>query len=126
MKIKGFSTLYIVIILGSVSLSLSLMLSTSSFLSVKSGSIIKSGFQAKALVGACAEVSLETIREDNNYTGSNSVALGENICNYTISNTGGTNRSIIISGTIGGTISKLQIMTNTFNPINISSWQEMY
>ena len=48
-----------------------------------------------------------------------------NICNYTITNTGGNSRSIVISGIVAGVTRKLNITTISFNPLVISLWQEV-
>lgn len=122
---KGFSTLYVVIILGSFALALSIALATSSLLTVRGSIDVKNGNQAKALVNACAEVVLEMMRENNTYTGSGSVTLEANTCNYTIVNTGGTTRLINLSGIVGGVVRKLEITTSAFNKMKISSWQEI-
>lgn len=122
---QGFSTLFIVIILGFLSMSLVLMISTNSFLAVKGSIDVKNANQAKSSMNACAEIVLEIIRENNNYIGSNNVTLGNNICNYIIVDTGGMNRSISISSTVNGVTRKLQINTMAFNPLQISLWQEV-
>ena len=122
---NGFSTLLIVILLGSVALTLALTLSTSSVWSIKSSVDTKYSNQAKALVNACAEIALEAIRETNSYTGIGNVTLNNNTCNYTITNTGGTTRQIVVSGTVNGVVRKLDIATGSFNPLVISSWQEI-
>jgi len=124
MQNKGFGTLYIVIIIGTAVLSLALWLSTGSFWSIHNGINLKVSQQAKSLVEACAEVALEVMRENNDYTGTNSTTINSNTCSYTVSNTGGDNRSIDISGTISGVTRKLQVITSAFNPIIISTWQE--
>jgi len=121
---KGFSTLLVVILLGSVALTLALTLSTSSVWSIRGSMDTRSSNKAKGLVNACAEVALEKIREENNYTGMNSVVLSGNTCNYTILNTGGTTRNLIVSGTVSGITRNLNITTSSFNPIVVSSWQE--
>jgi hypothetical protein len=122
---KGFSTLYIVIILGSIALGLVIMLSTNSFLFAKNAVDVKSSNQAKSLVNGCAEVVIEMMRENNSYVGSGSVNIGPNICNYTIINTGGTTRSIFLSGQVNTVVRKLQINTTAFNKIKVSFWQEV-
>jgi hypothetical protein len=124
-KNKGFSTLFIVIIIGSVALGLILSLSTSSFWNVKSSLNSKNSEQTRALTDSCAEVALEIMRENNAFVGSGSVTLNSNTCNYTISNTGGNNRSIVVSGTINDVVRKVQITTKAFNPMKINSWQEV-
>jgi len=121
----GFSTLLIVILLGAASLTLVLALSTSSVWSIKSSIDTKNSNHAKSLVNACAEVALETIRENNSYVGTSNVVLNGNTCTYIITNTGGANRGITISGSVKEIIRKLSITTSAFNPLVISSWQEV-
>ncbi len=121
---KGFSTLLIVILLGGVALGLTLTLSTSSFWSIKGSMDSKSSNVAKSLVNACAEVALEVMRESNSYAGTNSVTLNGGTCSYTVANTGGTTRSVSVSGTVDAVTRKLSIITSAFNPIVVSSWQE--
>ena len=123
-KQKGFGTLYIVIIVGSIVLSLSLWLSTGSFWSIQNGINLKNSQQTRSLVEACAEIALEVMRENNSYTGSNNVSIGTNSCNYTVTNPGGNNRMISITGSVGSVARKLQVTTSSFNPIVVSSWQE--
>ena len=122
---QGFSTLFIVIILGAISLSVILSLSTSSVWSIKGSTDTKNSNVSKALVNSCAEVALEVIRENNSYTGTDNVVLEGNTCTYTVSNTGGTTRDIVVSGAINGVTRKLNITTSTFNPLVVSLWQEI-
>ena len=122
---KGFSTLFIVIILGSIAIGLVLALSTDSFWVVKSSIGAKDSSQNKSLVNACAEIALENMRENNSLVGSSDVVITGNTCTYIITNTGGTNRTISASGTINGVVRKLEINTTGFNPIAVSSWQEV-
>ena len=122
---RGFGTLLIVIFLGGVALALTLTLSTSSLWSIRGSMDSKTSNIAKSLVNACAEVALEAMRENNSFTGTNSVALNGNTCSYTVTNTGGTTRSVAVSGTVNGITRKLSITTTAFNPIIIGSWQEV-
>lgn len=122
--LSGFSTLFIVIILGAISLSVIFSLSTSSLWSIRGSTDTKNSNKAKSLVNACAEVVLEVMRENNAYTGSNGVVLDSNTCTYTVSNTGGTTRNVLVSGMVEGIIRKINITTGSFNPLAISSWQE--
>lgn len=123
-KEKGFSTLLVVILLGSVAMTLSFVLTTSSVWSIKSSVDTKNSNQAKSLVNACAEVALEKIRENNNFTGINNVVLSGNTCTYEVFNTGGTTRNLVVSGTANGITRNLNITTSSFNSLTISSWQE--
>jgi hypothetical protein len=121
---KGFSTLLVVILLGSVVMTLAFVLTTSSVWSIRSSIDTKNSNKAKSLVNACAEVSLEKIRENNNFTGTGNVVLSGNSCTYEVFNTGGTTRNLVVSGVVNSITRNLNITTSSFNPLTISSWQE--
>lgn len=122
---KGFSTLFIVIILGSVALSLAIAVSTSSMWSVQGSINTKQNNQARSLVTACAEIALEMLREDNGFVGSNTVTLDGNDCEYIVANTGGDTRSIVVTGVVKSITQKLEIQTGSFNPLSVTSWKEI-
>lgn len=124
-KNRGFSTLLIVILLGGVALAFTLTLSTSSLWSIRGSIDSKTSNTAKSLASACAEVALEAMRENNSYAGTGEVTLNGNTCSYTVINTGGTMRSISVISAINDITRKLSITTNFFNPLIISSWQEV-
>ena len=121
---KGFSTLFIVIILGNVSLALALSLSTSTFWSIRGGTDARSSSQARALVNGCVEVVLETIRENPSSSGSGTMDIAGNTCTYSYSANAGTG-TINASGVVNGITRKLSITTASFNPLTIASWQEV-
>jgi len=120
----GFATLFIVIVLGAVVLALIFNLSTSSVWSIKGSTDTKNSNVAKSLTNACAEVALEALRENHSLTGTASLVLDGNTCEYTVTNTGGDTRQVVASSTYSGIVRKLTINTSTFNPLVISSWVE--
>ncbi|MCX6716847.1 MAG: hypothetical protein NTV72_02910 [Candidatus Taylorbacteria bacterium] len=122
---KGFTTLFIVIILGSLVTGLVIAFSISSVWSIRGNTNLVNSNISKALVNACAEMALETLRLNNNYTGTGNISLNGNSCSYSISNTGGNTRAIVASSTVSGTIRKVNVNTSTFNPISITNWQEV-
>lgn len=122
---KGFSTLFIVIILGSITLSLALAISTSSLWSIQDSLILKRAVTARSISNACAEVALETMRQNNSYTGADSISLSGHDCTYTVSSLGGNNRNILVTTLINDVENKIEIKTDNFNPLNIISWQEI-
>jgi hypothetical protein len=122
---RGFGTLLIVIILGGISLGLALWISTSSLWSIRGSIDDTASAQSKALVNACAEIALEQMRENTSFTGSGNQTIGSNTCSYTVTNTGGNNRSVSVTGAVGTITRKLQITTSAFNPLTIASWQEV-
>lgn len=122
---KGFSTLFIVIILGSITLSLALALSTSSLWSIQDSLVLKRAVIARSISNACAEVALETMRQNSSYVGSNSISLNGHDCDYTVSNLGGNNRNILVTTLVDNVENKIEIETDNFNPLNIVTWQEI-
>lgn len=122
---KGFSTLFVVIILGSIALSLAVSISTSSLWSVQSSILTKQENKARSVANACAEVALEAMKQNNSYTGSDTVSLGGENCDYTVTNTGGNSREISVVAVVDNVTRKLEITTDSFNPLNINSWKEI-
>lgn len=122
---RGFGTLFVIIILGGIALALTLWISTSTLWSIRGSIDNRASSQTKALVNACAEIALEAMRENTAYTGSASQRIGSDTCTYSVTSAGGSNRTIMVSGTVGAVTRKLQITTTAFNPITISSWQDV-
>ena len=122
---KGFSTLFIVIILGSMVLALALAFSNTSLFVLKSSSNFENSAKARGIVNACSEIALEKIKIDNDYLGSETLLIDSYECSYEITNQGGNNRLISVSSTIKNAVRKINIQTNSFNPLNISFWQEI-
>jgi hypothetical protein len=122
---NGFAALLIVIILGGIALASVLSASTGIVWSIRGGVDAKKSNQAKALVNACAEMALEALREYHVYSGEDSLLISGNSCTHTVTDTGGDSRSIVVSGTVGDITKKINITTNGFNPMVISSWQEV-
>ncbi len=126
MKIsKGFSALFVVVVLGGVALSLALALSTSAIWSIRGSVDAKTSNQAKALANACAEVALETLRENNAYVGTSTLTLDGQTCAFSVLFLGGTERRIEVTATVGDIVRKLAVITGAFNPLVVSSWQEV-
>lgn len=121
---KGFSTLFVVIILGSISLALLLTLSTSTLWSIRGGTDARSAAQARALVNGCVEVILETIRENPNSSNSGTMVIAGNTCTYSFTSSGGTS-TVTASVVVNGITRKLSVSTTGQNPLTIASWQEV-
>lgn len=124
-KREGFAALFIVIILGGIALASVLGATAGMAWSIRGGVDTKKADQAKALVNACAEMALEALREYHVYSGTNSLLISGNTCTHTVANTGGDSRTVVVSGTVGDITKKINIITNGFNPMVISSWQEV-
>lgn len=121
---NGYILLISVIIVGAIATSVAVALLFLSAADSKNAISHQQSEQAKATANACAEEALEQIRTDKNFTGTNSIALNNGLCTYTIANTGGQTRSIISSSTVSNVTRRLSVSVTAINPIIIMAWQE--
>ena len=125
-KTKGFTTLVAVLIVGAIASSVAISLILLGIGTTKNSLAIQQSFQAKALADACGEYALQQIRNSTPYSGSGGLTLGQGTCNFTVSNTGGSNRTITAYGTIGTIVRKVKITITQINPrIIVATWQEV-
>lgn len=123
---KAFTTLLAVLIITAIALAVSTSLLLLGLNSSKTSFAIEQSNQAKALANACAETGLQQIRSSTPYVGTGNLTLGNGTCNYTVTNTDGTNRTVTAYGTVGTIIRRISISVTAINPkIIISSWQEI-
>lgn len=123
---SGFVTLYSVIILGSIGLALVAALAMSSMWTIRTSGNDKDSAQARKLADSCTELALQAIRNNTNFTGSGNSSLGNGTCTYVVTNTGGNNRTITATGTVGNIIRRISASVDSFSPvINVASWQEV-
>jgi len=122
---KAFSTLYIVIVLGAVSLGSALALSLGTVWSIRSGSASTRSVRAKALANGCAEAALEAIRSNNAFSGAADLAIGGAACRYAVTISGPSTRSVSASSTVSGVTRKVRVDTASFEPLTVVSWQEV-
>lgn len=124
-KPNGFITLISVLILGAVGVAIMSSLILLGLGSSRTSFAIEQSLQARGLADACGEEALNTIRGNTVYTGTTSVTLGNGTCSFTVTNTGGTTRSVTALGTVGAIIRHVTIVVATVNPITLTSWQEV-
>jgi len=125
-KEKGALTLMSVLIAGAIGLTVGVSLLLLGLANSRTIFALEQSNQAKALVNACAEEALQQINDSTPYAGTGSISLGQGLCSYTVTNTGGVTRKITSSGTVGTIVRKVQITISAINPsIIISSWQEI-
>jgi len=78
------------------------------------------------MADTCAEEALEQIRESDSFTGTNNVTIDSQSCSYTVTNTGGTTRSITANSTVNNITRRVSITITAISPsIVVSSWQEV-
>lgn len=125
-KHKGFITLISVLMVGAIGVAITLSLILLGLGSSRTSFAIEQSNQAKALANACAEEALQQIRDSISFTGSDSFALGQGTCVYTITSQGGQNRTIMTSGTVSAIVRKVKIIISNISPvITVISWQEV-
>jgi hypothetical protein len=126
MNQKGFATLLVVVVLGAMTLSLVIWISSSSSWSANIEYNNKISAQSKALVNACAETALDAIRQNNALTGSTTVTIAGQQCTYIVTNTGSNNRTIVATAVIKNISRKIQVQTTGFTPsLTVASWNEI-
>lgn len=123
---QGYIALIAVLILGAVSLTAGLALLTSGVDNQKMTLTDQQSMQARALADACAEEALQVMHNNTAYTGTAGLSLGQGSCSYTVTNTGGTGRTIATSGSVSSVVRKVIVYaTISTSSISITSWQEV-
>lgn len=123
---KGFVLIYAVILTGSVILAMALYFSWLAAFSVQSSIQLKKSEQARYLADTCAEIALQKIWDDKNFTGSGNFSGYGGSCTYQVNNLGGDNREVRASGTISGIIRKAKISINKVGGlVSVTTWQEV-
>ncbi|MDQ3158916.1 MAG: hypothetical protein M3P98_02155 [bacterium] len=121
----GAIGLIAMLIVSAVALAIGISLLQISTSSTKSSLSHQQSTQAKSLADTCGDVALNVIKNNNPYTGSANVVLGEGDCDYTVTSGSGGNRTIATEGHVSNVVRKVTITTDAISPqVNISSWQE--
>ena len=123
---QGYIALLSVLILGAVSLSVALVLLTTGTDSQKAALVTQHSAQARGLAASCGDEALQQLRDNNAFTGTNSLTVGQGNCSYTVTNTGSSTRTIDTTGNVSDVTRRVKIyVTITSSSISITSWQEV-
>ncbi len=115
-----------VLIVGAASVAIASSVLLTSTDAQRATLVLQAAMKARQHAVACAEEALEVMHGNTSFTGSNSVTLTTGTCNYTVTNAGGSNRTITTNSTVNGVVRKLQISaTIGLSSISITSWQEV-
>jgi len=121
----GYIALILVLIVSAASLAIALTMLMTSTDSQRSILVSQQSIQARGSASACAEEALQQIHDNNAFTGTNSLSLSTGSCSYTVTNTGGNNRNIDASATVGNSTRKLKIqVTVQSSGLNLATWQD--
>jgi hypothetical protein len=121
----GYVALLAVLIVGAAATAVASTLLLSGVDNQRAALVVQQSVQAQGLATACAEEALQQMHDNSAFTGTNSLSLGQGSCSYTVANTGGSNRTITTSGTVGSVVRKAQIYVTITTSISITSWQEV-
>ena len=121
---SGYIALLAVLIVGAASLAIASALLLTATDSQRSTLVAQQAAQARSLATACGEEGLQKLYETPSYTGTTNVgAIG---CSFTVTNTGGNNRLVQASATVGTVIRRVSISaTIGATNITVSSWQDV-
>ncbi len=123
---SGYIVLISVLIIGAVGVAVAVAVLWLGLGDSKGSFALEQSNQAKSLANACSDEALQQIRDSTSYTGTGNLTLGQGTCTYTVTNTGGTSRTITSTGTVGTVVRKVKITIDTINPsINVTSWKEV-
>ncbi|MEI7451933.1 MAG: hypothetical protein WCK37_01870 [Candidatus Falkowbacteria bacterium] len=125
-ELNAYVALLSVLVVSAIGVAITASLLLLGLASSRTSFTVGQADQSKGLTNACTEEALEKIRESSSFTGSATITLGQGTCGYTVTNTGGTNRTIVASSTVGILVRKTTILINQIDPtINIVSWLEV-
>ena len=122
----GYVALMGVIIISAACLAGALTLLIGATDANRTAVVSEKAVSATSYAHSCGEEALQQIRDDTTYTVSGSLTFSGGSCSYTITNTGGSNRTIASTGTAGDAVRKISISaTIGASTISTSSWQEV-
>jgi type II secretory pathway component PulK len=123
---KGYVALLAVLIVGVAATAIALVLLTTGADSQRSGLIAQQSKQARSLAVACSEEALQIVHDNIAFSGTNNLSQGQGSCTYTVTVNTGTTRTIVVSGTVGNVVKKIQAyVTIGSSSISVTSWQEI-
>jgi hypothetical protein len=127
MKQSGYVALMAVLIVGAASLAIATALLLTAADSQRATIITQQSAQARNIAAACAEEALQQIHDNTSFTSAGTnMNVTPGSCTYTVTNTGGSNRTITSSATVSGVVRRLQItITIGVSNITINTWQEV-
>ena len=123
---SGYVALISVLVIGAASVAIGVATLTLGADATRTALVNQRSTQARGLANACAEEALQVVHDNTGFTGTNSLTLGAGGCSYAVTNSGGTNRVIDTTGTVGDIVRKVKVyVTIGASSISVTSWQEV-
>lgn len=127
-KKGAFATMFSVIILMILSVTVVSSILIANIDSLKMSKTTSDSVVARALAQTCGEIAINNLKlNPDTYIGGETVVLAQGSCQVvSITGTGLSNRTIRTTGTVGTVIKKNEIALTTVNPTTeVSSWREV-
>lgn len=123
---SGVVLLLGVLIVSVVGVMIGLFVILGSIAASNNSQVYQQSDKALGLAEACAEIALQALAEDINSSGSESVTIDSESCDYEILVGAGDTRTIQAEATKNGLVKRVQIVTSDLTPtIEIESWREV-
>lgn len=125
MHSRGFIAAISIILIGTVAVALTVLLlymSTSALIANQSaGDLVI----AKNYAESCAQMALQALRANQNYSGTTTYSFADGGCYYFVQNSG-SSATINAMGTTTDAVRKVKVSVSSMRPtVTVSSWQEM-
>lgn len=115
---KGFVTLFSLIILMVIAVSVFTSVLLTNMDSLKSVEALREGLKAKTNSYSCMEIALDKLKNDNTYTGNETIILGDGECEIlSISGSGNNNWVVRSIGKSKDYFKKLEVSIIEINPV---------
>ena len=122
----GYITLLSVLVVGAVGMAIASSLLLLGLASSRTSFALEQSAQARMLADACVEEALQQIRDVPLFAGSNTLMLGKGVCEYSVTNLGGSGAFVTASSTVGNVVRKTEVTIDAINPtIHVAVWQEV-
>lgn len=123
---SGFAVLIGVLIVGAFGVAVALYLILSGLYSYQNSYLLEQSARAKILTNACVESALNHIQLCSIISGSGSVQIDGQTCNYEIAVDSEQGRTIKSTATVGTVVRKVKVIVSQIMPVIIvDSWQEV-
>lgn len=123
---RGYIALISILILGFVGLTIVVSYMLIGLNSSEMSLETIQGSKARALANACGEIALRNLKQDINYTGDETLFLGEGFCEIKPVIINGSTRIFEVEGTVDNSLRRIRIELNEISPNVLESlWEEV-
>lgn len=122
-KEKGYVTLITTLIVGSLGILVTLGMLQVGLIQTQTAIVFSDSKKAANLANACAEYALQEVRNNTAFTGSATITISSQDCDYEVLSLGGESRRINSESVVNNATKRIQVDLSAINPlIDIDSW----